>query len=79
MLSKKIKLSNFRGNMKRLFVNKQKKTRDFNEDTAKPWYTRANKVSKGCALLFMMYMDSIKSQAVRSLSDKELWKSYPQF
>ena len=73
----KFKLSNFRGNMKRLLVNKLKKTRDFKEDTAEPWYTSVNKVSKGYALLFMMYMDSTKSQAVRSLLDEELWNSHP--
>ena len=75
----RFKMSNFRENMKRLLVHKLNQTGDFKEKTTEPWYTSVNKVSKAYSLLFMMYMDSTMSQAVRSLSDEELWKSHPQF
>ena len=75
----RFKMSNFRENMKRLLVHKLNQTGDFKEKTTEPWYTSVNKVSKAYSLLFMMYMESTMSQAVRSLSDEELWKSHPQF
>ena len=75
----KFKLSNFKVNLKLQLTHSLNKTGAFKAESTSPWYTSTNNVSRAYSLLFMLYMDKSKSQTVRSMSDEEVWKSYPQF
>ena len=74
-------LSNFTNNMKRLLVNFQTSTGDFEDEASKvePWFTSVSKVSKAHSLLFLLYMDTTKSHTINNMTAEEIWKSHHQF
>jgi len=73
----------FRENMKRILRHLLVGTGPFKKKEEKqsiePWYTSPAKVSRGYALLFLLYMDKNKSKVVNGMTDNELWESYPEF
>lgn len=75
----KYKMSNFKENMKRLLINRLDKKGPFEVEGVAPWYTSPTNVSRGYSLLFMLYMDATKADAISRMPVEEIWESHPQF
>ena len=87
LFASKYKLSNFRGNLKRIlnhykgmtgpFANDEEEEEE--EDKIDKWYTSTNNHSAAYALLHLLYMDSSKVNIINNMSAEQIWQSHPLF
>jgi len=75
----KYKLSNFRANVIRILKHFINTTGPFkpDENVIENWYTSVNKVSKGYALLYLLWMH--QSRRLETMTTEQIWQSNPLF